>query len=246
MTRRRERSHPGVIFTAEQFPRDVKFLIIEDDLALAEALKEGLVDEGHVVDTESDGVRGEESAITGEYDAIILDLMLPGKDGLAVLRSLRRSGIGTPVLVLTARDSADDAIRGLDAGADDYVRKPFDFGEVEARLRSLVRRDPAVPRVELRVDDVVFDPATRRATRGGAEIALTTREAAYLEYFMRNAGLVVTRAMLETALWDREGEITSNVIDVYVRRLRAKLENGRRRPLLRTVRGLGYRFGPEP
>lgn len=222
----------------------MKFLIIEDDLALAEAIKDGLLDEGHVVDTESDGVSGEDSAATGEYDAIILDLMLPAKDGLAVLRSLRGGGVRTPVLVLTARDSAHDAIRGLDAGADDYVRKPFDFGELEARLRSLVRRDPATPRVELSVADVVFDPRTRRATRGGKEILLTTREAAYLEYFMRNAGLVITRPMLEAALWDREGEVTSNVIDVYVRRVRAKLEDGGRPPLLHTVRGLGYRFGP--
>lgn len=222
----------------------MKFLIVEDDCALAEAIKDGLVDEGHVVDTETNGARGEEAAAGGEYDAIILDLMLPEKDGITVLRSLRATGLCTPVLILTALDSTDDAIRALDAGADDYVRKPFAFGELEARLRSLVRREAVAPRLELRVADVVFDLATRRATRANEEIALTTREAAYLEYFMRNAGLVVTRPMLEAALWDREGEVTSNVIDVYVRRVRTKLEAGGRPPLLHTVRGIGYRFGP--
>jgi DNA-binding response OmpR family regulator len=222
----------------------MKLLIVEDDEVLAGYLREGLTEEGHVVDVADDGIKGDLEAQSGDYDAIVLDVMLPGKDGLAVLASLRKKGITTPVLILTARDTVSDAIAGLDGGADDYLRKPFDFGEFLARLRSITRRDPAALRLELRVEDVTFDLASRRVTRGGAEIPLTTREAAYLEYFMRNAGLVVTRHMLETALWDGASQATSNVIDVYVRRLRAKLESEGRPRLLHTVRGAGYRFGP--
>jgi two-component system copper resistance phosphate regulon response regulator CusR len=189
----------------------VKILIVEDDTVLAELLREGLSEEGHVVAVEFDGISGERAAQNGAFDAVILDVMIPGKDGYAVLASLRANGIATPVLMLTARDTADAAIAGLDAGADDFLRKPFAFGELLARLRSITRREPVFPRRELRVEDVVFDLATRRVVRGDRPIELTSREAAYLEYFMRNAGLLVTRAMIESALWDH----TLSVLHVF-------------------------------
>lgn len=222
----------------------MKLLIVEDDEVLAEFLREGLTEEGHVVAVACDGLSGDLAAQSGDYDAIVLDVMIPGKDGFAVLASLRSRDIATPVLILTARDTFPDAIAGLDGGADDYLRKPFDFGELLARLRSITRRERSAVRLDLRVEDVVFDLATRRVTRGGDEIPLTTRETAYLEYFMRNVGLVVTRRMIEMALWDDATQANSNVIDVYVRRLRAKLDSDGRPQLLHTVRGAGYRFGP--
>jgi two-component system, OmpR family, copper resistance phosphate regulon response regulator CusR len=221
----------------------MKVLIVEDDVVLAGFLREGLSEEGHVVSVEHDGISGELAAQSGEHDAIVLDVMIPEKSGFAVLSSLRKSGFRTPVLMLTARDTAADAITGLDGGADDYLRKPFAFGELLARLRSITRREPSPPRLELRVEDVVLDLATRRVTRAGAEIQMTAREVAYLEYFMRNAGLLITRNMIEAALWTDDAEVTSNVIDVYVRRLRRKLTNDSRPSLLHTVRGAGYRFG---
>ncbi len=221
----------------------MKVLIIDDDVVLAGVLREGLSEEGHVVAVEHDGISGELAAQSGDHDAIVLDVMIPGKSGFAVLSSLRKSGFRTPVLMLTARDTATDAITGLDGGADDYLRKPFAFGELLARLRSITRREPAPPRLELRVEDVVLDLATRRVTRAGTEIQMTAREVAYLEYFMRNAGLLVTRTMIEAALWTDDAEVTSNVIDVYVRRLRTKLTNNSLPSLLHTVRGAGYRFG---
>jgi DNA-binding response OmpR family regulator len=221
----------------------MKVLIVDDDIVLAGLLREGLSEEGYVVAVEHDGISGELAAQSGEHDAIVLDVMIPGKNGFAVLSSLRKGGFRTPVLMLTARDTAADAITGLDGGADDYLRKPFAFGELLARLRSITRREPSPPRLELRVEDVVLDLATRRVTRAGTEIQMTAREVAYLEYFMRNAGLLITRAMIEAALWSDDAEVTSNVIDVYVRRLRAKLTSKSRPSLLHTVRGSGYRFG---
>jgi DNA-binding response OmpR family regulator len=224
----------------------MKLLIVEDDAVLAGILREGLTEEGHVVDLRYDGNAGELAAESGGYDALVLDLMIPGKDGISLLSSLRGRGIATPVLILTGRDTAQQVVAGLDAGADDYMRKPFAFEELLARLRSITRRDSALPKLELRVEDVVLELATRRVFRNGEPVRLTTRETAYLEYFMRNVGLVVTRDMIETALWDDVAEANSNVIDVYVRRLRAKLERHGGSTLLHTVRGMGYRFGPEP
>lgn len=221
----------------------MKILIVEDDGILAEFLRDGFREEGHVVDVESDGPAGELAALHGEYDALVLDVMLPGKDGYAVLRELRSQGVSTPILVLTGLDAPSDAIAGLDAGADDYLRKPFSFGELLARLRSITRRESVAPRLELRVDDVEFDLASRIVLRAGRQIAMTARETAYLEYFMRNAGLIVTRDMIEAALWSGDVEVTSNVIDVYVRRVRQKLESNGGPPLLHTIRGIGYRFG---
>lgn len=220
----------------------MKILIVEDNRSLAEVLRRGLSEAGHVVDVESDGSRGESIAAENQYDAVILDVMLPTKDGLAVARALRSASVRTPILMLTSRDTTEDIISGLDAGADDYLRKPFVFAEVEARLRSITRRDPPSTTTQLRVGDLSMDLRTRQVQRGGTSIALSARETAFLEYFMRNAGLLITRVMLEDALWETDRDTTSNVIEVYVRRLRAKLSPKGESSLLHTIRGAGYRF----
>jgi DNA-binding response OmpR family regulator len=221
----------------------MKILLIEDDAKLAGLLRRGLASVGHAVDAEYDGIAGEEALASGAYDVVVLDVMLPKKDGLSVLRDLRATGVAMPVIVLTARDGTDDVVAGLDAGADDYLRKPFALDELYARVRTVGRRAVAPPVMVLQTDNLVFDTATRRVVRGEREIALTSKESAYLEYFMRNAGRVITRRMLETALWDNSSEISSNVIDVYVGRLRSKIEFDGMSPLLKTLRGTGYRFG---
>jgi len=172
-----------------------------------------------------------------------LDVMLPGRDGLSVARALREHGIVTPVLMLTAKDDVDDRVAGLDAGADDYLCKPFVFKELEARLRSITRRESQPQRQDLRVGDLVMDLGTRRVQRAGRAVDLTARETAFLEYLMRNEGLLITRSMLEDALWERDRGTASNLIEVYVRRLRAKLGAAGEAPMIQTVRGAGYRFG---
>jgi DNA-binding response OmpR family regulator len=219
-------------------------LVIEDDLRLCDVLRRGLGEAGHVVDVVNDGAAGQEWAANDGYDAVVLDVNLPKKDGLTVVRGLRAQQIRTPVLLLTSRDTPQDVIDGLDAGADDYLRKPFVFGELEARLRSIVRRRTAESlNAELRCADLTFDLAARRARRGLRDIDLTARESAFLEYFMRNAGRLISRPMIEDALFDRESETVSNVVEVYVSRLRSKLTAAGEAQLLHTVRGAGYRFG---
>src|ERR1700694_386035 len=220
----------------------MKILIIEDDARLAALLRRGLVEVGHVVDVETEGVSGETAALDGKYEAIVLDVMLPGRDGLTVARRLREKGIATPVLMLTARDTLDDLVSGIDAGADDYMRKLFPFRELAARLRSLTRREPAPVRKKLSVADVELDLASRTVTRASRPVPLTARETAFLEYLMRNAGMLITRRMLEDALWEKERETSSNVIEVFIRRLRAKLETDGLPRLIHTVRGAGYWF----
>lgn len=222
----------------------MKLLIVEDNAALAEGVRRGLAENGHVVDVEGNGARGEDMAKSGTYDAVILDVMLPGKDGIAIAGDLRAAGIRTPLLMLTARDTVDDIISGLDAGADDYLCKPFSLNELEARLRSIVRRDPPAARKEITVADVTMDLAARIVKRGPSTIRLSARETAFLEYLMRNAGILVTRTMLEDALWENTRETASNLIEVYVRRLRSKLSPNGEPSLITTVRGAGYRFGP--
>jgi DNA-binding response OmpR family regulator len=223
----------------------MRLLVVEDDVRLCDVLRRGLSEQGHVVDVAQDGEDGQNWALGALYDAIILDVNLPMRDGLTVVRSLRQRGTQTPVLILTSRDTPQDVIAGLDAGADDYLRKPFIFGELEARLRTIVRRTSAaqVLDAQLRVHDLVLDLQSRRAHRGGREIELSPREIAFLEYFMRNAGRLVTRRMIEDALFERESETTSNVVEVYVSRLRAKLTAAHEPQVLHTVRGAGYRFG---
>lgn len=221
----------------------MRLLVVEDDVRLCDVLRRGLGEQGHVVDVAHDGEEGQIWAQGASYDAVILDVNLPKRDGLTLVRSLRANDVRTPVLMLTSRDTPEDAIAGLDAGADDYLRKPFIFGELEARLRTIVRRHAAdTLDAQLRVGDLTFDLQSRRAHRGKREIELTAREAAFLEYFMRNAGRLLTRAMIEDALFERESETTSNVVEVYVSRLRGKLTANREPQLLHTVRGAGYRF----
>jgi DNA-binding response OmpR family regulator len=225
----------------------MRILIVEDDVRLADVLRRGLAESGHVVDVEADGQAGESTATEGAYDAIVLDVMLPRKDGIAVARALRAAKIRTPILMLTARDASGDVVTGLDAGADDYVRKPFDFEELEARLRTLMRRGETNPGKHLTVAglELDLDLATRIVHRDGRRLVLTTRELAFLEFFMRNSGRLITRPMIEDALWERDRESgASNVIDVYVRRLRAKLTDNGESQLIHTVRRAGYRFGP--
>lgn len=222
----------------------MRLLVVEDDVRLCDVLRRGLGEQGHVVDVAHDGEEGQTWAQGAPYDAVILDVNLPKVDGLSVVRTLRKRDVRTPVLMLTSRDTPDDVIAGLDAGADDYLRKPFVFGELEARLRTIVRRRSSEPlEAELRVRDLVFDLRSRLAKRGERKIDLTAREAAFLEYFMRNAGRLITRSMMEDALFERESETTSNVVEVYVSRLRSKITVGREAQLLHTIRGAGYRFG---
>ncbi len=196
-----------------------------------------------MVDLAHTGEEGELCASGGSYDAVIMDVNLPVRDGLTVIRSLRAAGEQMPVLVLTSKDTVNDVVDGLDAGADDYLKKPFVFAELEARLRAITRRKGLdLGKNELRVADLVYDCATKRARRASRELSLTRRELAFLEYFMRNANRVVTRRMVEDAMFDRESEVVSNVVDVYVSRLRGKIACNGEQQLLHTVRGLGYRL----
>jgi DNA-binding response OmpR family regulator len=221
----------------------LKLLIVEDDAALRDVLLRALQESGHIVDTADDGPSGELMGADDSYDAIVLDVMLPGRDGIAVVRALRELDVRTPVLMLTARITEDDTVAGLDAGADDYLRKPFGVAELQARLRSLSRREPRERPVPLESGGIRYDPASRRAARNGRELQLTHRETIFLEYFLRNAGRALSREMIAAALWPSESEIGSNVIDVYVRRLRGKLELPGEARVLHTVRGVGYRLG---
>ena len=220
----------------------MRLLIVEDDAPLRDLLRRGLTEDGHVVDALPDGLDCEAYLDATPYDTIILDINLPHEDGLSIVRRLRAVGHRAPILLLTARDGVDDVIDGLDAGADDYLRKPFAFGELGARLRSLARRAPTWSDSVLRVGDLIFDCASREATRGGRELGLTSKEGAFLEILMRHAGQTITRRILEDRLWDRESERESNVLDVYARRLRVKLTLNGEPQLLQTVRGLGYRL----
>lgn len=212
---------------------------------MAELLARGLRKSGHAVDLEHDGISGQEAARCDFYDTVILDIMLPSKSGLLVARELRKEGVSTPILILTARDTPRDVADGLDAGADDYLRKPFAFTELEARLRTIARRSAVPPHSVLRCEDLTFDTTSKRVERNGRAIQLTSREMAYLQYFMRNAGIVVTRSMLVNALWDRDADVSSNAVEVYVRRLRCKLETEGLPRLITTIHGIGYRFGPQ-
>lgn len=216
--------------------------MVEDDRRLAAVIARGLSEGGHVVDVRHDGLTAQDEAEHGRYDAIVLDVMLPARDGLYVARSLRNAGNTTPILIVTSRDTPEDVVSGIDAGADDYLRKPFAFAELEARLRSITRRAAPPQRDELRVGDLVLDLGTRDVRRGDANVILTARETAFLEFFMRNAGRVLTRRMIEDAMRARDREPASNVIDVYVRRLRTKLSPRGEPLLIHTIRGAGYKL----
>lgn len=221
----------------------MRVLVVEDDGPLRALLRRGLAEDGYVVDAIADGRDCDEYIAGGMYDAVVLDLSLPGEDGLSILRRMRSRGSRVPVLILTARDSISDVVAGLDAGADDYLRKPFAFDELNARLRSLARRPPSWIANVLEFGDLVFDAATREAHRAGRNLVLTAKEGLFLELLMRNPGRTVTRQMLEDRLWNRESDRLSNVLDVYARRLRKKLTEAGEPQLLHTQRGLGYRLG---
>jgi len=221
----------------------MRILIVEDDNPLRALLTRGLSEDGHVVDALPDGRACVDYLSATHYDALILDLNLPHEDGLSVLRRVRKAGLPTATLVLTARDATEDVIAGLDAGADDYLRKPFHFKELEARLRSLARRPHAYDDAILRVLDLEFDTISRTAHRNARDLALTAKEAAFLEVLMRNPGRVVTRRTLEQLLWDHESDPMSNVLDVHARRLRLKISEAGEPQLLQTIRGIGFRLG---
>jgi two-component system OmpR family response regulator len=223
----------------------MRVLVVEDDTRMAGLLRRGLMEEGFAADIARSGDDGLWMARATEYDAIVLDVMLPGFNGFDLCRRLRELGTWTPVLMLTARDAVADRVKGLDAGADDYLTKPFSFAELLARLRALVRR-PALERpAVLEVGDLRLDPATRRVWRGAAEVELSPKEFALLETFMRRPGHVLSRFDLLEHGWDYEYERRSNVVDVYVRYLREKVDRPFGRTSLETVRGAGYRLRPD-
>ena len=220
----------------------MRILIVEDEPKLARLLARGLAEEGHPADVAATGEDALWMAGAAAYDAIVLDVILPGLDGFAVSREQREREIWTPVLMLTARGEIEDRIEGLDTGADDYLLKPFAFDELLARLRALVRRAPAERPVELAAGDLRLDPAARRAWRGETELELSTKEFALLELFLRRAGEALSRVQLLDGAWDMSFESRSNVIDVYVRYLREKIDRPFGRQAIETVRGIGYRL----
>jgi DNA-binding response OmpR family regulator len=220
----------------------VRILLIEDNRRLSESLRATLVDDGYAVDAAYDGIEGEDMASFTPYDVIILDVLLPKRDGVEVCRSLRDQRVSTPILMLTARDGLDDRVLGLDSGADDYLVKPFEVAELRARLRALMRRDSGRKSGDLQVADLRLDPATHDAWRGGSHLDLTAKEFSLLEYLMRNANRLVTREMVVAHLWDYDQMITSNVVDVHIRRLRRKVDDPHDLKLIETVRGAGYRL----
>jgi two-component system, OmpR family, response regulator len=220
----------------------MRVLIVEDEVKMAGLLRRGLREEGLAADVARTGDDALWMARATEYDAIVLDVMLPGVDGFEVCRRLREAGAWSPVLMLTARDGVDDRVSGLDAGADDYLTKPFSFAELLARLRALARRPPVERPVVLEVGDLKLDPPTRRVWRGDAEIHLSAKEFALLETFMRRPGEVLSRYLLLEHCWDYGYENRSNVVDVYVRYLREKIDRPFGRESLETVRGVGYRL----
>ena len=220
----------------------MRVLIVEDEVKMAGLLRRGLREEGLAADVARTGDDAVWMARATEYDAIVLDVMLPGADGFEVCRRLREGGTWSPVLMLTARDAVDDRVAGLDAGADDYLTKPFSFAELLARLRALALRPPVERPVVLEIDDLRLDPATRRVWRGDAEIMLSAKEFALLETFMRRPGEVLSRYQLLEHCWDYGYENRSNVVDVYVRYLREKIDRPFDRASLETVRGVGYRL----
>jgi two-component system OmpR family response regulator len=223
----------------------MRILVVEDEAKMAGLLKRGLEEEGYAVDVAATGTDGLWAGSENEYDVIVLDVMLPELDGFDVCRELRSRGQWAPVLMLTARDGVDDRVRGLDAGADDYLVKPFSFSELLARLRALIRRGAGERPATLAVGDLSLDPATRRVHRGTTEVALTPKEFALLDLFMRHPGDVLTRTRILEHVWDFAFGGDSNVVDVYVRYLREKVDRPFGRSSIETVRGSGYRLRDE-
>ncbi len=220
----------------------MRVLVVEDDPALSNLLVRALREESYAVDLAQDGQEAEWLAFENPYDIIVLDLMLPIKDGVTVLKNLREGGIETPVLILTAKDSTGDVISGLDQGGDDYLTKPFALDELLARIRALLRRQSAVSSTILEIGPIKIDPAKKQVTRDDKSIDLTAKEYALMEYFGRNAGVVLSRTQLSEHVWDMNFEPTSNVVDVYVGYLRNKVDKAWGSNYIKTMRGHGYMF----
>ena len=220
----------------------MRILVVEDSRRLAGIIKRGLLEEGYAVDNAFDGEEAQFMAETSPCDLIILDVMLPKKDGLTLCRELRAKGVNTPILMLTAKDSVEDKVAGLDTGADDYLVKPFAFSELLARIRAVMRREILPRPQKFQAGDLSLDPQSREVWRDGGRVDLTAKEYAILEYFMRRPNALVTRTMLGESVWDYEFDGLSNIIDVYVRRLRRKIDKEGEASLIQTVRGAGYRL----
>jgi len=220
----------------------MRLLIVEDESRVAQFLRKGFEAEGIAVDVAADGNAGEALARDNDYDLIVLDLTLPGRDGLEVLKAIRATGRGAPVLILSARGSVDDRVRGLDLGADDYLPKPFAFAELLARVRALLRRPggEAERAALLKVDDLTIDPLTRKVSRAGRAIELTNKEYQLLEYLVRHKNRVLSRVLIIEHIWDMQFDGGTNIVDVVINRLRRKIDDGARHPLIRTARGAGY------
>lgn len=221
----------------------MRVLVIEDNPKMAAGIQRGLREHGFATDVCHTGFEGEDLGAGDEYDAIVLDLMLPDRDGVEVCRNLRRRCVSTPILMLTALSSTDDKVAGLDAGADDYLTKPFEFEELLARLRALLRRGEASEGRVLDCEDLKLDLYTRVASRGEEDFELSNKEFALLEYLMRNPNRVLSRTQIAEKVWDMNFEPGSNVIDVYISNLRKKIDRGQERELIHTIKGAGYRFG---
>ncbi len=223
----------------------MRVLVIEDEPGVAAFVKRGLREASYAVDVAADGQNGFRLAATGEYDTIVLDLMLPGKDGFSIIRELRDDAVETPILCLTARDSVDDRVRGLNLGADDYLAKPFSFSELLARINALLRRGHKLTQTTLAVADLTIDLIARSVYRANRRIDLSPREYALLEYLARNAGQILSRTMILEKVWDMNQDPLTNVVDVHINRLRRKVDYGHSRPLIHTIRGVGYVLRPD-
>lgn len=218
----------------------MRVLIVEDDRSMAELLQKGLEEENHVVSVVHDGAEGLELTQSYQFDVLVLDWMLPRMDGLELARRIRKSGRSFPILMLTARDAVPDIVKGLDAGADDYLTKPFSFAEFLARLRALARRPSAAPKNRLEVADLSLDLQTHQVFRGKQEIHLTQTEYRLLEFLMRRAGAVASRRAIIEAVWGLDADVEENTLDAFVRLLRTKIDQGQKQKLIHTVRGFGY------
>ena len=220
----------------------MRVLVVEDERRIADFISKGLAEQGYGVDIAYDGDEALHWADVAEFDVIVLDVMLPVRDGIEVCRTLRERGLRTPILMLTARDAVEDRVRGLDSGADDYLVKPFAFAELMARIRALTRREPAAKGTVLRAGDLILDTTTREVSRGDTHIELTTKEYALLEYLMRHPNQVLTRTMIAEHVWNYDFDNATNVIDVHIRNLRRKIDDPFPTKLIHTIRGAGYRI----
>jgi DNA-binding response OmpR family regulator len=223
----------------------MRLLVVEDERGIAGALRQGLGEQGYAVDVARDGMAGREHALAATYDIILLDILLPQLDGLSLLRELRRRGITTPILLLTARDAVDDRVAGLDAGADDYLVKPFSFSELLARIRALLRRPVLQTANRLSGGGIAMDLGARTVTRGEQEVVLTPREFAVLEYLLRHPGQALSRTQIAERVWSWEFHGDSNIVDVYIGYLRRKLDAAGEPSAIETLRGFGYRLRNE-